>query len=463
MKLTEKNVDAYADRLEQDYEFFCVQMLGFQPSPKQIEMVHAIENNMHVEGIFNRQGGKSTCLASYDAWKLPFGDRDMVIYLFAPILDQTKIIAGKLRQFIKGNKLLMSYMDEFSKFHITTRGGAEFQAVSASEQSHIRGHSPTIIQIDESQDIKDFKYYEDILPSGSSTGAKVQEIGTTRGRNHFYRNTLNPQIVKVYQHWTECPFTDIDYIERMKRITPRRKFEMEYCNIFDVDFGMAFPYEQLNSTFTLEPTPDCLDEGGAKGEFFIGVDFGKHEDETVCAVIKQVLQDDGIHFYQSDLGRWDTSDYDEIMADMAENYFEVYNPENALGDKTGVGEGVMDMFPDSFGLDAQDLNNDDKTELADMFCLLLEQQKVHLWDDYTERSQFERWERVRLASGKERYHHPTGEHDDIVIAVLLALKAAVEGSASVEYEATGRVGLKVDFGQLNSVLGARVPDTVLGR
>ena len=135
------------------------------------------------------------------------------------------------------------------------KNGAEFHALSASEQAHIRGHSPTIIQIDESQDISDKKYYEDILPSGSATGAKIQEIGTTTGRNHFYRNTLQSsnkehKVHVVYQSYRECPFTNPKYIARMKRRMPKARFQREFENVFDVDYGMAFPFDPLQAAFT---------------------------------------------------------------------------------------------------------------------------------------------------------------------------------------------------------------------
>jgi len=461
MNIDKGNIDSYVNKLEKDFGLYARQMLKFEPSPKQMKIVHKFETEEHVQGIFNRQGGKSTIMGAYDAWKLPFGDDDDIIYLFAPILDQTNIIAGKLRQFIKSNDLIMSFMDEFSKHHITTIGGAQFHAHSASEQSHIRGHSPTIIQIDESQDIADFKYYEDILPSGSSTGAKIQEIGTTRGRNHFYRNSQNPKIVKVYQHWKECPFTSEKYILRMMKITPKHKFEMEYCNKFDVDYGMAFPFDLLSLAFSIEP--DLQNEPDPQGEFFAGLDFGKHEDPTVCAIIQRKMQDNGWHYYQVDREEWIGSDYDEIMADVGDDYFDKYKPENALGDKTGVGEGVIDMFPDAYGLDAQDLTNDDKEYLADMMNILLEQQRVHLWDEWRQREELEHWQRDKLPGGSYRYHHPTGEHDDMVIAILLALKAAEDGPAKVNYKATGETKIGTISGQRNSMFEERRPLDILRR
>ena len=458
MNIDAKNIDAYADKLEKDFGFYARQMLNFEPTPKQLKLVKAFEEQDHVQGIFNRQGGKSTIIGAYDAWKLPFGDDDDIIYLFAPILSQTDIIAGKLRQFIKGNKLILSFMDEFSKYHITTKGGAQFHAHSASEQSHIRGHSPTIIQIDESQDIADFKYYEDILPSGSSTGAKIQEIGTTRGRNHFYRNSQNPKVAKVYQHWKESPFTSESYIKRMMKIMPRHKFEMEFCNKFDVDYGMAFPYNLLDIAFSLEDKAPKGNE--VRGEFYAGLDFGKHDDPTVLVIIKKVMQDDGWHYYQADMDEWLGADYDDTMDDVAD-YFDKYNPENALGDKSGVGEGVIDMFPDTYGLDAQDLTNDDKEYLADMMLILLEQHRVHLWDEYNLRGEFEHWERNKLPGGAYRYHHPTGEHDDKVIATLLAIKAAQEGSADVNYGTPKTTSSGVSIGQGKPVFAQRNPLDIL--
>ena len=65
--------------------------------------------------------------------------------------------------------------------------------------------------MDETQDITDVKYYEDIVPSGAATNAKIQEIGTPAKRNHFYKTFYyDKAFKKVKQTWEECPFISRD-------------------------------------------------------------------------------------------------------------------------------------------------------------------------------------------------------------------------------------------------------------
>jgi hypothetical protein len=459
------SLDEIVDRCYKDFGFYCKVLLSHtvlrNPSPKQLEIVHEMENNPHTEGVFNRQGGKSTIMAGKNSWKLCFGEPDDAIYLFAPIRDQTDIIAGKLRQIIRGNPILYSFVmpGHFSRYNIKMKSGAEFHALSASEQSHVRGHSPTTIQIDESQDISDTKYYEDILPSGSATGAKIEEIGTLRGRNHFFRNMLNKKIIKVYQNYRECPFIDTKYVERMRNTIPIQRFRQEFENVPDPDFGMALPYEALQLAFDLEPETQMPDPNG---EYSAGIDFGKREDETVCFIFRKVKVEEIVHYYQVALGRWLGEDYDDVLQEMLDDYLEPYSPDNILGDKQGVGDGVIDFFPDSVAVEAQNLNNEDKDEMRDAFVVGLEKGRIHLWDDFQVRNQFEQWERTRTPSGKIRYHHPKGGSDDITIAGILAFVAGEEAEEEVDYGSSGGGSVGANFGRsVDTVLATRSYDSIL--
>ena len=134
---------------------------------------------------------------------------------------------------------------------------------------------------------------------------------------------------------------------------------------------------------------------------------------------------------------------------------------------TGVGEGVIDMLPQSIPVEGVFLSNEEKQEIVDEFMKLGEgdvdvgfDPKVQFWKDYDLRQQFYEWEAKKLKSGKTRYHHPKGSNDDIVIAALLACKAYVDENETVDYGSSSGVE---NVRQALSVLNNNDPSSVLRR
>lgn len=459
--------EEFIDRLETDVAFFAHHILYKQKrvlSPKQIELIEAFKTQHHAVGISTRQGGKSTTLAVYDTHELCFGktkdgEPDHTI-IYAPILDQTEIVMGLIHQFFNTLPLLMGYVEEKFKYSIRMKNGNTLTAMSASELSHVRGHSPTKIQIDESQDISDRKYFDDILPSGAATGARIQETGTPKGRNHFYQLTrIKEEGLKiVYQHWEECPFIDKDYVLRRKARMPRAKFEAEFCCKFLTDTNVAFATQMLDTIISFDPDEPVKPE---MRQFFLGGDIGK-QDESVFVILGW----DGKKLYQVDLRRMSAFETYKSVHEEVVSLYDEYNIANGLIDATRE-ESFVDMLPDGLNVEGIFLSSEEKQGIVEEFLKLGEgnvevgyDPQVFLWKDYDLRQQFYEWEAKKLKSGKTRYHHPKGSNDDIVIAVLLACKAYIDENDVVDYGTGQSISPRTVAGSL-SVLSDNNPASVL--
>lgn len=434
--------DAFIDRCEKDVPFFAHNILYKQKrtlAPKQIALIEAFKKYPHVAANFNRQGGKTTVLAVYDTHELCFGrtknNEPDHTYIYAPILEQTNIIMGQIHQFFNSVPLLKGFVDDQFKHFIRMKNGNTIHAMSASEQSHVRGHSPTKIQIDETQDILDRVYYDDILPSGAATGAKIQEMGTPKGRNHYYQlSRLKEEgLVWVLQHWEECPFIDRAYVMRRKARMPRAKFEAEFCNKFLTDTNVAFATQMLDKIIVLDPEDEI--DLSKFTEFYLGGDIGK-QDETVFVILGVR---EGV-LYMVDLRRLSAFDSYKLVMDEIVSLCDEYSLNYGLIDSTAVGEGIVDLIPDGLPLDGEFQSNEAKQDMVDEFMKLGEgdaiegfDPKVFLWKDYDLRQQFYEWEAKRLKSGKIRFHHPDRGHDDIVMAVLAACKAYIDDHDIADY------------------------------
>lgn len=464
------NTDEFIERCEKDVPFFAHNLLYKKRkslAPKQIELINALRTSAHTAAIFNRQGGKTEALAVYDTHELCFGKANDGsadhTYVFAPILDQTNIIMGRIHQFFNTTPILSGFLQVQNKQFIEMNNGNTIKAMSASDQSHVRGHSPTKIQIDETQDISDRVYYDDILPSGSATGAKIQETGTPKGRNHFYQlYRMRDKSVKVVtQTWEECPFIDRDFILRRKARMPRAKFNAEYMCIFLTDTNVAFATEMLDAMIILEPD-GVLPE---MTEFYLGGDIAK-QDESVFVILGHNPVDNKL--YMADMIRKSAFESYKLVFNEIIDLCDDYNPRFGYIDMTGVGEGIVDMLPTSLPVEGVFESNEKKQEMVDELLKMGEGEveqgydpQLFLWKDYDLRQQFFEWESKTLKTKKKRYHHPTGGHDDIVMAVLAAVQAYKDCSDVTDY-GNGTTSVN-EMRRTPSVLSANNPLKILNR
>lgn len=416
-------------------------------------------------GMKVHNSGKTESLAVYDVHELCFGrakhgEPDHTI-IYAPTLPQTTIPMGRIHQFFNSIPLLKGFVEEQLKRTITMRNGNTLHTLSASEQAHVDGYTPTKIQIDESQDVVDRLYYDDILPSGSATGAKIQEIGTPKRRNHFYQLTRIKTDVKVItQTWEECPFIDKQYVLRRKARMTRDKFNAAFNCKFLTDVDVAFSTEMLDSIIKLDPA-GVIDLADMKS-FYLGGDVAK-QDESVLIVLGW----DGKMLWQIDMRRMSAFESYKELLDEIISVCEEYPITYGLIDATAVGEPLVDFIPDKLPVDGEFQSSEVKQTMVDEFMKLGEGEaehgydpKIQLWLDYDLREQFYEWEAKELKSGKIRYHHPDRGHDDIVMAVLAACKAYADDHDIVDYGGSVVSG-GVDLRPTASALGDNNPSSVL--
>lgn len=432
LNFTKKDLNQTILRLKNDIHFFQKTMLKlrgkeFQLSPKQLTTINACKMKQFVAAVFNRQGGKSTTLGVLDVHELAFAE-DYRLRIYAPILDQSEIIFGRnVKAFIDKNEILRSYINPkggWKSDYIQFYNDNEASVMSASDQSHVRGHDPTVIQIDESQDISDYKYHEDILPSGASTDAKIQEAGTPKGRNHFYDTFQDDTYYTIKQIWTECPFISINYINMMKKKLPKKSFDQEFNGVWNVDSGSAFDKAFIDQIFVIKE----FENVDTDYSYYGGVDIGKDPARTVLSVFREdFTEDTDESFYdQTYLRTYFYASYKDIIDELGEDLVH-WNPLVTGMDRTGVGDPVVDMIDDVCdGIEPIFYAPGKKQSMVDKFTVLGERGCVRLVDDFDQRQQFMNWRKKKLQSGRYQYFKEKGEGDDVINADILAIEVTDE-------------------------------------
>ena len=417
-------------------------------------------------GMKVHNSGKSESMALYNTHELCWGRTKeggaIHIFLYAPSLPQTGIVMGRVHEFFNAVPLLKGYVDEQLKRSIKMKNGNTIHTLSASEQAHVDGYSPTHIEIDESQDVSDRAYYESILPSGSATGAKIHEIGVPKRRNHFYRSTrIKSDVRLITQKWDECPFIDRAFVLKRKTRMTRDMFDAAYNCKFLTDVDVAFSTEMLDSIISIDIDADDPPELPKMIQYFLGGDIGK-QDESVFVI----LGFDGKKLYQVDMRRMSAFETYKSVFDEIVSLYDEYNISNGVIDATRE-ESLVDMLPNNLNVEGIFLSSEEKQTIVEEFLKLGEgdvevgyDPQVFLWKDYDLRQQFYEWEAKKLKSGKTRYHHPKGSNDDIVIAVLLACKAYIEENNMADYGTGAGTSARTVGGTL-SVLNDNNPLSVL--
>lgn len=452
--VSQHDILEFVNRAESNPLFFSKYFCNYELSPKQSLSMKYLKEEPKFIGVYNRQGGKSTLMAIYNVHELifrsyPSGDTDFTI-IFAPIKDQSKIIFNKVDQILKRNQFLNSMIESSQVsgiIKVTT--GNELQCKTASPNAHIRGFSPTKIQIDESQDVSDVKYYEDILPSGAATGAKIQEIGTPAKRNHFYKTYYRDSSYKrVKQTWKQCPFLDKPYVESLLNSgkMTKARFDQEFNCIWNVDTGSAWSYELINSISVLE---DKYYPPEINSKYYAGIDVGRNPAETVLSIGKNI----GDELYQVKLVRISgAKTYPEIVSRLYE-VLSIYEPLTCV-DATKGSQGVVvyDMLVEKFSNDGnykmagmiipEDYNNRMKSEMVNDVELLGETNRLKILNNDGQRRQLIAYEKKTSVSGNDIFY--SEELSDICQALNLMVRSYLKhgtlSNQGFKFATSGTVG-----------------------
>jgi hypothetical protein len=374
--------------------------------------------------VAGRRFGKSKLAALETVKVLTQGG---IAWWVSPTFDLSKRVGWKsILQLLK--PLIRAGYAEINKTDLTVKlpNGGELQAKSADHPDKLVGEGLDLVVMDECGIIHPDAWYESLRPTLTDTGGRALLIGTPKGRNWFwseYRKGLDP-LNTDYACWSfptsANPFIpDVETeLENARRELPESTFRQEYLAEFLEDSGSVF----RNVT-------SCLRTQNWTGEpVVMGVDWGRHNDFTVIVVMgrnsKQVYEIDRFNQIGWELQRGRLA----VLADR-------WKPQMILAESNSIGEPNIEALQRQ-GLPVQPFTttNASKAGIIEGLALAIEKQELG-FDDKQEHisvmiGELQAYEMERLPSGVFRYGAPDGSHDDTVIALALALRAAATGRAS---------------------------------
>jgi phage FluMu gp28-like protein len=169
---------------------------------------------------------------------------------------------------------------------------------------------------------------------------------------------------------------------------------------------------------------DPLQAEKYKGQFVVGIDFGKHADHSAIAILEKV--DDNLRLvYLKELPL--ETPYTAVIGTVR-RLNETYAFAAGCLDKTGVGEGPYEEIKQFMqGIEGVTLTAQMKEDIMGKLKLALEHGKLTLPRDNPKLLiQMTEQQCETTKSGTQKFSHPAGTHDDQLWSLALAIYASTQ-------------------------------------
>ncbi|GIV10703.1 MAG: hypothetical protein KatS3mg020_0194 [Fimbriimonadales bacterium] len=286
----------------------------------------------------------------------------------------------------------------------------------------LRGRKAHLIIVDEAAYVPESVVTEVLTPMLADTGGKLALVSTPRGKNYFYRLYQQGQEdgVRIWSmrspSWHN-PMLSPTVLQMQASLMTARQFQTEYGAQFLDEAGQLFRTEWIDRALMLN-LPD-------EGLCTAGVDWARYHDYTALAVLRGSR--DGAKLIA--LRRWQGLSWREQVEAVAQQV-RVYSPVRILCDRTGVGDPLLEALHEAGAPHAEGVvfTQALKQSLIENLALTLEQGKLQLLPDPALLNEMYHFEATPTAHGA-RLQGAQGVHDDLVIALALAVRALPAATA----------------------------------
>jgi PBSX family phage terminase large subunit len=254
---------------------------GYKPHEKQRLIHNSINSEPYKYYILNigRQFGK-TMLGINQMLYWAINHKGCNIAWVTPIYKQSKKVFDEMEAVTKSSGLF-----EFNRSDLTISGfGSKIQFFSGERPDNIRGNTFDYLIIDETAFTRAELWSEVLSATVLVKGKKVIFISTPKGKNHFYKLSLQPNYDNRYKyfHFTsfDNPMIDKEDLEERRRSLPAHIFEQEYLAKFIDNASGLFK----NVDQSIKPI------GNINTQLYGGLDIGRADDYTVLTIMNRDYQ-----------------------------------------------------------------------------------------------------------------------------------------------------------------------------
>ncbi len=299
---------------------------------------------------------------------------------------------------------------------------------TADHDIALRGEAFDLVIVDEAARIREETWTDVIMPTLADRAGRALLISTPRGHNWFWREYIRGATTNERQRSWQAPssanpVSAIQHAaEQAKLFVSDRTYRQEWLAEFVEDGGGVFRGVRLcvrgHST-----------EPQAGQTYVMGVDWGRTNDATVFTVMAAEAMQVVAIVKLRDVN------YARQVAHLTA-LATVWNPYAIIAETNSMGGPLVESLQRN-GLPVEGFATTVQTKLPliDALALAIERQDIGLTDNAELLAELEAYESERLASGAVRFSAPAGMHDDHVISLALAYRAARRAGPLVLFEA----------------------------
>jgi phage FluMu gp28-like protein len=414
---------------------FCRQFLKFNPTPYQTEFLQ--DQSKRIVLLWSRQSGKSHTIAAKAIWHSLSYPKTLSL-IVAPSLRQSMILSDRIQDHLANltPQQRRKWITKQQRTQILFSNQSRIIALPCSENL-LRGYTAHVIIADEANFFQNDQniFYSILLPMLSTTNGTLIASSTPWNRDSvFYRFTQDTgfrKYVVTCEEAVKAGLMTQQFIDQMKQLLPTERFQREYESQF---------VEDVDAWLTQSLIVSCIDsnlepyyfQDMPKGEFYVGVDFGKEQDYSVVLVVEKFPNAAKmVHVHRFPLHTEFASviGYVKSLQDRWQTVRAVY------ADITGVGGYIVEDMVRSGIQNIKGVNFTVQSK-EEMATILREKMRTSQFKipyvptrrlediDLTTELNIEKHELMK--TGHLRFSHPEGGHDDVFWSVALAVYASVQ-------------------------------------
>ena len=344
---------------------------------------------------------------------------------FAPNYRLLTEVWTEMKRRLKPVTLRVSAQEK--RIELTTGGVIEFWSLDGDIV--VRGRKYARIVIDEAAYVAGLEdaWIKAIRPTLADFVGDAFFLSTPNGLNYFYalfgkgQDPLEPSW-KSWQLPTHLnPYIPPDEIEAMRLGMTEKAYQQEIMAQFIADGTGVFRYvrDAAHEQLPEEPVP-----GRA---YAIGVDWGRTNDFTVFAVM-DIVNRKLVHIERSNQLEY------AIQSLRLVALCERYKPAAIVVEENSIGAPIIEQLRRmKLYITPFVTTNATKMRIIDNLALHFERKIIKILPDPTLVNELIAFDQTRLPSGMIRFSAPEGQHDDMVMALALAVEACGSVDGYVDY------------------------------
>jgi len=360
------------------------------------------------------------------------GSMQMIV---SPTYDQSRLIFETVERLLLSSPFTrpLTKVTRTPYPRLTIEGSVIMARTADEDGRNLRGHSADRVIVDEAAYVRDAVIAEVISPMLADRDGQMLMVSTPFGKNHFYRafiqgsRGLCGHEAFRFPSWAN-PHISRDYIERQRQQISARQFSVEYEAEFVDSSSCVFGWDDISAAVEIGRSR-CLDHPPTPepdSAVFVGIDWARYSDYTALAAVE--LKEGGLAL--TGIERFNGIGWD-LQVERACEFLREHRARAALADSTSIGDPILDQLRSrlwrmgaNIGVDGVVFTNQSKREVIENLAMLLARRRLALPDHDALIHELQYFEYELTGAGNVRMNARSGHHDDLVIAVGLACRAA---------------------------------------